>query len=66
MEDATISSGNDAVGDNPPIVIEVVDEMIERGEPLDQPALDSRPFEASIVRGMTSNGHARSIFCPSV
>ena len=36
--------GNDAVGDNPPIVIEVVDEMVERVEPLDQPALDSRPF----------------------
>ena len=40
---------HDAVGDNPPVVIEVVDEMVERGEPLDEAALDSRPF-ASLDR----------------
>ena len=36
--------GHDAVGDNPPIVVEVVDEMIERREPLHEAALDPRPF----------------------
>jgi hypothetical protein len=36
--------GHDAVGDNAPVVVKVVDEMIERREPLNETALDARPL----------------------
>ena len=54
-----------AVGDDPLVVVEVVDEQVERPQALDQPALDALHSSPSMTRGMTSNGQARSMFPPS-
>ena len=36
--------GHDAVLDDAPVVVEVVDEVVQRLQPLNQPALDARPL----------------------
>ena len=51
-----------AVGDDALVVVEVVDEPVERHEALDRArARRAAHSVASMTRGMTSNGHARSM-----
>ena len=56
-----MSAGIDAVGDDPPLAVDVVDEGVDRPHPLLEPGRQVRPIRAAVkMRGMMSNGMIRS------
>ena len=57
---------HDALGEDAALVVDVLQEQIDRGEPLREPALERGPTRAPVtMRGSRSKGKIRSVPCSS-